>query len=124
MEAPDARRYWEHSGLVMLIAGFLMGPLAWFLDLQSSYALVKWACANGAGSVLLLIPAGSLALVAAGAWMSWASWATLRHVARPDGDRIEDPRYLIAVAGLAMNVVFGLLVLTSLAPRYLLSPCE
>ena len=36
-----AQSYWEHVGLLMLIGGMLLGPFAWFVDLQISYAAVK-----------------------------------------------------------------------------------
>lgn len=124
MARDAARRYWERTGLALLLGGFLLGPLAWFLDLQVSYAIVKWTCRTDAKGVLLLIPLASLALTAGGGWMSWSCWKELRHDARPDGDGLEDPRHLLAVLGLGMNVLFGLLILASLAPRILLSPCE
>ena len=124
MGGHEAEHYWEHVGLRMLMAGFLLGPLAWFLDLQVSYALVKWACRSDARGVLLAIPIGSLALVGLGAWMSWSCWTKLRGTADPEGGRMEDRSYFLALAGLASNGIFALLILTSIAGRYLLSPCE
>jgi hypothetical protein len=35
-----------------------------------------------------------------------------------------DRSLLLALLGLAMNAIFGLMILTSYAPRYFLSPCE
>lgn len=119
-----ARTHWEHVGLVMLIGGFLLPPFAWLLDLQVSYAMVKWACENDRRDLVLLMPLGSLALLAFGAWLSWSRWTMLRGTAEPDGGGIEDRSYFLAVAGLGMSAVFALLILTSLAPRYFLSPCE
>jgi hypothetical protein len=124
MGGREAQHYWEHVGLMMLIGGFLLGPLAWFVDLQVSYAVVKWACRGNGRAVLLLMPLGSLTLVAFGAWLSWACWTKLRGSAQPEGGRMEDRSYFLALAGLASNAIFGLLILTSLAPRYFLSPCE
>jgi hypothetical protein len=43
--------------------GFLLAPLAWLLDLQISYAMVKWACATNQHTMLLLMPLGSLSLI-------------------------------------------------------------
>lgn len=124
MSSREAQHYWEHKGLVLLMGGLLLAPLAWFLDLQISYATVKWACAEGRRDVLLLIPAASLMLIALAASMSWRCWRTLRHQGRPDGGEMEDRSYFLAIAGLSMSAVFALLVLTSLVPRYLLNPCE
>lgn len=119
-----AEHYWEGPGLMRLMAGFLLAPLAWFLDLQVSYAMVKWACDEHQRQLLMLVPLGSLALVGLGGWMSWSCWTTLRGDAQPAGGRIEDRSYFLALAGLASNAVFALLILTSLVPRYVLSPCE
>jgi hypothetical protein len=119
-----ARSYWEHVGLAKLIGGVLLPPFAWLLDLQVSYATVKWACAADARTVLLLLPLGSLAILAAATWMSWSSWTRLRGEASLDGARVEDRSYFLALAGLAMSALFLLLILTSFAPRYFLSPCE
>jgi hypothetical protein len=119
-----AQSYWEHVGLMMLVGGLLIGPFAWFIDLQISYAAVKWACENDTRGLILVIPIGSLALLGAGAWMSWSSWTKLRSTASQEGARMEDRSYFLAVSGLAINAVFALLILTSIAPRYFLSPCE
>ena len=119
-----ARHYWEHIGLAKLVAGLLLPPFAWLLDLQVSYATVKWACAADARGVLLLLPLGSLALVTLAAWLSWSCWTMLRDQAEPEGARMEDRSYFLALGGLAMSAVFALLILTSYAPRYFLSPCE
>lgn len=124
MGGHTARSYWEHAGLMLLVGGFLLAPLAWLLDLQISYAMLKWACENDRRELVLLMPLGSLGLIAIGSWMSWSCWTKLREVANQHGGRMEDRSYFLAVAGLAMNAVFGLLILTSLVPRYFLSPCE
>ena len=124
MTAPAARHYWDDIGLVKLIGGFLLAPFAWLLDLQVSYVAVKWACANDRRDVLFLFPLGSLTLVALAGWLSWSCWRVLRADADPEGGRMQDRSYFLAFAGLAMTAVFGLLIITSLAPRYFLSPCE
>lgn len=124
MGGHEARHYWEHVGLMMLVGSFLLAPLAWLLDLQISYAAVKWACENDRRDVLLLLPIGSLGLIAVAGWMSWSCWTRLRNEGKPEGGRMEDRSYFLALAAMAMTAVFGLLIILSFAPRYLLSPCE
>lgn len=119
-----ARYYWEDVGLMKLIGGFLLAPFAWLLDLQVSYVTVKWACENDRRDVLFLFPLVSLSLLGLAGWLSWSCWRVLRADADPEGDRMEDRSYFLAFAGMAMTAVFGLLIITSLAPRYFLSPCE
>lgn len=124
MGAHEARDYWEHVGLMLLIGSLLIAPFAWLLDMQISYSLVKWACEHDRRGVLLLMPLGSLALIGVGTAMAWSCWMKLRGVGNEEGARMVDRSYFLALAALGMNAVFALLVLTSLAPRYVLSPCE
>ncbi len=124
MSSREAQHYWEHVGLVRLVAGVLLAPAAWLIDLQVSYVAVKWACATGRHDVLLLVPLGSLAVIGMSGWLSWSCWRMLRDHSDLDGARMEDRSYFLALAGLGMSAIFGVLVLVSLAPRYLLSPCE
>lgn len=124
MGSRTAQSYWEDVGLVKLISGLLLPPFAWLLDMQVSYATVKWACAADARWILLALPIGSIALVLYAAWLSWSCWMLLRDEAVPDGARMEDRSYFLALGGLAMSAVFMLLIVTSYAPRYFLSPCE
>ena len=119
-----AQDYWDQTGLLMLMAGNLLAPFAWLLDLQISYAMVKWACENDQRPLIMLVSLASLSLIAVGTWLSWSCWTMLRAHARPDGGSQEDRSYFIAAAGLAMNALFGLLIVTSFVPRYFLSPCE
>jgi hypothetical protein len=121
---PSEDAYWEGPGLVRLMSGFLLGPLAWFLDLEASYAAVKWACAHDHRDLMLLVPVGSLALVGVAAWLSWSCWTLVRDRAREEGGSVEDRSYFLAIVGMAVNATFALLIATSLAPRYFLSPCE
>ena len=124
MGGREASSYWEHVGLMMLVGSFLLAPFAWLLDLQVSYSMVKWACENDARAALLLMPLGSLLLIAAGSAMAWSCWTKLRGHARGEGGSIIDRSYFLALAALAMNALFALLILSSFAPRYFLSPCE
>jgi len=124
MSAHEARDYWEDAGLVLLVGSFLLAPLAWLLDLEISYAMVKWACEHERRGVLLLVPLGSLAVIGIATTMAWSCWTKLRAGASQEGARLVDRSYFLALAALAMNAMFALLILVSLAPRYFLSPCE
>jgi hypothetical protein len=92
------------------------------LDLQVSYAMVKWACRHDRREVLVLFSAGSLCLLAFAGWMSWSSWTQLRG-ARTEGATREDRSYFLAIAGLALTGIFTLLVLSSVVFR-VMSPCN
>lgn len=116
--------FWDRQGLAMLMAGFVLAPFAWLLDMQISYSMVKWVCEHDRRGLLLALPVGSLAIIAVASWMSWSCLTRLPRDANGEGGRAIDRSYFIAVAGLALNALFGLLILTSFAPRLFLSPCE
>ena len=124
MNSESAQPFWKDVGPLVLVAGLLLPPLAWLLDLQTSYAMVKWACENQRRGLILAVPAASLTVVMLAGAMSWWSWTRLRDNTRPDGGRIEDRSYVLAIAGLAMSTLFALLIATTIAQRALLSPCQ
>ncbi len=124
MGGHEARSYWEDQGLLLLIGGLLLAPFAWLFEMQVSYAMVKWACEHDRRGLIMAMPVGSLTLVGLAAWMSWSCWTKLRGAAREEGGRMEDRSYFLALAGLAMSAIFALLILVSVTPRIVLSPCE
>ena len=110
------------AGLPGLILGFFAGPIAWLIDLEASYATLPWVCAHGRRDVLFLIPVACLALIAAGSWVCWSGWR--QRQADFDGGRRKNWMSFIAMLGLMMHATFGLLIVTTFAGRYFLSPCE
>ena len=119
----EAPPYWDDRGAVLLLTGLLLPPTAWFLDLQVSYALVKWACAHDQRGVIVAAGLGSLALIAAAGAMSWSCWKKVRSAAHDGGGAMEDRSYMLALCGIGLSGFFALLVVTSMATR-LLSPCQ
>jgi hypothetical protein len=110
-------------GLLKLLSGLLLPPLAWFLDLQTSYATVRWACEHQSRALLLLMPVGSLGLIVLATWLSWSSWSALRGRADLEGGAVPDRSAFVAVLGLLMGATFALLVLLTFAARSVLDPC-
>jgi hypothetical protein len=103
---------------------FFAAPLAWLIDLEASYAIVPWACAHARRGVLFLIPAACLAVIAIGGSVCWSAWIALRRQSTLDGGAVADRSSFIALLGLLMHATFALLIVTTFAARYLLSPCE
>jgi hypothetical protein len=118
------RSYWDGAGLAKLWFAFLAAPLAWLIDLEASYAIVDWACAHDRRSVLFLIPSACLAVIAVAGWLCWSAWNELRPTADFEGGTVKDRSRFLAAIGLLMSVTFALVVVTTFAARYLLSPCE
>src|SRR4051812_6294476 len=71
MTASEARRN------LVLWAGCLAGPVAWFLQLEATYALAQRACGARSRLALHLTAMACLLLVAAGSWAAWSGWGTV-----------------------------------------------
>jgi hypothetical protein len=101
-----------------------IGPAAWALNLEINYSLVKWACASSNPQLLPIVSAAALALVVGGLGLSWWCFSRLHGQAAPPGGRVVDRSYFLAVAGLWLNALFALLILTSGSLHFIVSPCE
>jgi hypothetical protein len=123
MGGHEARTYWEDRGLLLLWIAALAGPAAWTFNQLVGYALVKPSCAGGSSLLLTLIAAAALAVTVGGTWIGWSCLARLRG-ATETGGRIEDRSYFLAVAGIALNALIGLLIVTAAVATFVLSPCE
>ena len=123
MAVHDAKTYWDDRGLPLLWLGVLSGPAGWAFNQLVGYALVKPACTGKASVLLLLVSAVALAVIIAGGVISWWCVTKLRG-AVDTGGRVEDRSLFLAVTGVALNALLGLLVLTAAVSPFLLSPCE
>ena len=124
MTAPAKRSYWDGAGLAKLWIAFLAAPLAWLTDLEASYATVGWACSHDRRSVLFLIPTACLAVIVVAAWLCWSAWNDLRREGDFEGGSIEDRSRFLALIGMLMSATFALVIVTTFAARYFLSPCD
>ena len=123
MSTQEAQDYWDDWGLLLLWLTVLSGPAAWALNQAIGYALVKPVCTADARFTLVALAAGTLAITLWGAWTAWSLLQKLRG-ANPKGARREDRSHMMAVAGLSLNLLLGLLIVTSAVAPFLLSPCE
>ena len=124
MSREAARPYWDGIGLVKLLMGLFMGPAAWALNLELNYSLVKWACRLDMPLVLPLVSTAALAVALAGLTVSWLAFKELRAHAHPDGGRVPDRSYFLAVAGIGLGALSALVILTSGSLHFIVGPCE
>jgi hypothetical protein len=123
VETRDDHGYWDGRGLALVWFAVLAGPAALVLNQLAGYALVKWACASGHVGVLTSIAAASLALAAAGGWIGWVC-RRRTHGAGEHGGGIEDRTRFMAIVGIGLSVLMGLLIVLQAYPQFVLSPCE
>ena len=108
-----------------LWAGILAGPFAWALDLGASYALASWMCPAGGEETLMLLPAAAMAIVAAGAAVSWMA---LRHTpaqgGHKDGGLSRQRARFMAILGLALSALFAVTLVAGALPVWVLDACD
>jgi hypothetical protein len=113
-----ARLAWTH---LLQWVGLLGGPIAWLLNLQITYPLVKLACAwhrnwplHVANIVFLLLAAGAGAL----AFSLWRA---------PGEDQEEfvlDRARFMSMLGMLNGALFFLVILSQSIPNFILDPCR
>jgi hypothetical protein len=107
-----------------VMAAVLAGPAAWAFTQGTGYAAMKPVCASADTYLLWVISAIGLALAGAGASIAARRLSLVRTIAIDEGSRAVDVRYFVAVIAMALNVLIALLIVTSMIPLLLLSPCE
>jgi hypothetical protein len=143
---PDG--HWRRPGVVALLwFGVLAAPLAFLLDLAANFALVERVCAMGGDGLLWGTTAAAALLAAAGGAQAWRSFRAIGEDPAPRGEGVEhsDPQStghtlaselrtdapgpvgrsrFMALAGIAVSAYFLVIVLASLIPAFVLSPCD
>lgn len=107
-----------------LWSGILAGPLAWTLDLGVSYALVEWSCDAGRQDVIRALTLAALALVAAGAAVSWTALEHARRDVPEDGGLPRQRARFMALLGLASCAFFTVAIGALAIPRWVLDACQ
>jgi len=107
------------SSSVSLWSGILAGPIAFAINLQLRYALVRWACEHGSRSVLLWIAVPLVLICVAGAFLARTGLAIGENeTAYPMRVRF------MAYGGLMLSAIFAITILASMIPDLFLSPCD
>lgn len=104
-------------------AGIYVGPAAWLIDTQFNYAAVPWVCAHQ----VLLIPLFALAMAllsGLGAFLSWRGYAAATPTPRQDSTGAGRPRRFLALMGIAISLLFTVVILLHGAAGLVFHGCE
>ncbi len=118
------KTFWRTKGAALLWLALALGPLAWSLDVEISYPMVKWECGNHVTWPLHLVSI-ACALVAVAGWLtSYWCYRGLPADATVDGGTAFDRSHFMAIGGLALNAMFFLVIVANAVPRFLIGPCQ
>ena len=101
-----------------------LAPAVFFLQFQTNYLLVQWACARGGEGWLHFVSAVSIGLAHIGVWMGWRLWQRAGGEAPGQGTPPESRVRLIAIVGGVISALFVLLMAAQWLPVFVLSPCQ
>ena len=116
------------TAVARLWFGILAGPSAWLLQLLVSYPLAQLSCHAGFHSqhplALQAIAGAALLLVGAGAFTAWQAREAAPADASSAGGRAVDRSRFMAGLGLLFALLFGLVVIATAIPTWILHACE
>jgi hypothetical protein len=106
-----------------LVAGVLLGPIAWILDEGLSYSLTQHSCSTGHVYVLHVVSIVCLIIALGGAGIAWHQ-LSLVGTGSAEGGSILDRSWWMARVGISLGVGFAVVILALAIPKFLLSPCS
>jgi uncharacterized membrane protein len=119
MHNPEAPRRSDFQ----LVAGVLLGPIAWILDEGLSYSLEQHSCSTGHVYILYVISAVSLLIALCGIAIAWRQLSLVRSGSE-EGGTIRDRSRWMARLGIALGIGFAVVIVALAVPKFLLNPCS
>lgn len=124
----DLRREDAHPGPpdVTPWLALFAGPAGWFLHLATSYALVPFACASGARTMLHAVTVVALLLPACGIVLALRNRRRTRRMATANAEagRRDNRADFMSLIGFALSAYFLLVLLFAGVPNLMIDPCR
>lgn len=108
----------------MLWTGIAAGPIAWFVNLEVSFALAPIACSDRGKLFLHLASAIALLLTLAAGCLSFSQWQMPRTNVEDEATAFYSRRRSMALAGMGLSALFFLVTLAQAIPNLVLGGCE
>ena len=98
-------------------------PVIWFVQMQTSYSLVMWACSSGRLWSIHVASLFFLILAAVPGWIGWKEWAAESGKETERVSRGAGRRRFMAMLGLMLTAIFILLIIAQAIPTFFFDPC-
>jgi len=124
MAGTEGQRIVTPAALVLFVA--LLGPpVVWLTALQIGYAFASYACDLEMSRLPLHVTTiAALAIVAAGATLSWNALQRTMAAEPTDGGMPRQRAKFMALLGLMASALFALQVIAAWYPRWILDACR
>jgi hypothetical protein len=109
--------------IAALWTGLLLAPTAFLINLELGYALVPTACRTGRTLPLHLVHLACLLLAVAGILIA-RGYRGPSEVTGADGDDRTAQACFMGRLGVAVGLLFALVILSQAIPSFVLSPCR
>ena len=113
----DARR------IAALWAGLLLAPTAFLISLELGYALVPAACRTGRTLPLHLVHLACLLLAVVGILVARGHRGP-SDVTEADANNHTAQAWFMGQLGVALGLLFALVIISQAIPGFVLSPCQ
>jgi hypothetical protein len=109
---------------LQLWIGVLGSAIVWAIQLQTSYAMVPWACSSGHRWMLPVVSFAFLVVAAVPGLIALSIWRKTSSPRRSEREsRFQGRRRFMAMLGMMDSAVFFLLILAQGLPVFFIHPC-
>jgi len=117
IEGSDAR---ENAALWVAVLG---SAIIWFVQMQTSYSLLNWACSSQRNWPLHVVSALFLVLAAVPGFVGWKAWRANAGSETERKSRGAGRRRFMAMLGMMLTAIFLLLIFAQAIPSFFFDPC-
>lgn len=108
----------------MLWLVILSGPVVWMLSFGAVFSLSGWTCSWGSKLALYLVSLAALLLTGSAAAAAFRQWKTVGKDWPGESGGSASRARAMAIAGIALNVMFFVVIIGQSIPQLLLVGCE
>jgi hypothetical protein len=108
---------------LLLWMGILTGPIIWFINLETGFALAPWLCPWHSKFSPNLVSLIALLIVAGSGMIGWRQWNQIQTRSAGEGAPEARPRAM-AIGGMVLSGMFFLAIVAQALPQLLLDGCQ
>ena len=108
----------------MLWSGVIIGPLAWFVNLEANFAIAPLACTDAGKPYLYFVSAIALVTAIVAAGVSFTCWNMLDRSGAGEVVPGSSGRGFVALSGIGISGFSALVIIAQSIPNLLFRGCE